>query len=172
MMKAGSTLELVSRLKGLPVAAVFSSPLERAVETARPVAESMNLSCIILDDFLEVDYGSWTDLPVAELTNDPVFRYFNSFRSCTRIPGGELMSEVQMRMIGGIEKLRSMYTDRTVVIVSHADPIKSALAWYAGINLDFLDRIEISPASLSIIELYDEIVRIILVNETGRLRFT
>jgi probable phosphomutase (TIGR03848 family) len=159
---------LADRLSVLPIKAIYSSPLERAVETALPLSGSLNLSCVISEDFLEIDFGKWTNCAIEELMNDQYFRRFNSFRSATRIPDGEMMAEAQLRMITGLEKLRIRHHDQSVAVFSHADMIKSAIAWYAGISLDIFHRIVIEPASISIIDLYDDTARILLINETGR----
>lgn len=159
-------INLAQRISGLRIAAIYSSPLERAVETASPIAAAFNLPCIISADFNEIDYGKWTDMEIEDLVTDPSFRSFNIFRSSTKIPDGELMADAQMRIISGIEKLRIQHNDKTVAIITHADLIKSALAFYAGIHLDLMQRIVISPASISIVEIYDEAARILLVNST------
>lgn len=161
--------QLAERLSVFPIEAVYSSPLERAVETASPVAEYFNLPCIISADFNEIDYGSWTDMEIEDLVANPLFRSFNLFRSSTRIPDGEKMSEAQMRIVSGIEKLRVQHPEKTVAIISHADLIKSAIAFYAGIHLDLMMRIVVSPASVSILEIYDDTARIILINSTDNL---
>lgn len=159
-------IELVDRLSTWNISAICSSPLGRAVQTADPVAKALGLTVKLSDDFTEVDFGNWTDLSIEELRDDPLFRLFNSFRSGTRIPGGELMAEVQMRFVKGVLKLHTFFRDGTVAVVSHADPIKSVIAYFAGIPLDLAWRIEISPASVSVIEIYDESARILLVNQT------
>ena len=79
------------------------------------------------------------------------------------------MAEAQLRMISGLEKLRRQHQQETVAVISHADLIKAAVAYYAGIHLDMFQRIEISPASVSIIEISDDAVRILLVNDTGKI---
>jgi probable phosphoglycerate mutase len=160
---------LSERLRGLPLTAIYSSPLERAVETAEPVASALGLQHIISEDFLEIEFGEWTNCALDDMRSQPQFGRFNSFRSCTRIPGGELMLEAQVRMIRGIEKLCLRHRNQTVAVVSHADLIKAALAHYAGIHLDMFQRIEVSPASVSIIEVYDDTARIMLVNDTGKI---
>lgn len=162
--------KLAEQLKNLPIKAVYSSPLERAMETAEPVAQLLNLKAVIRVDFLEMDFGEWTNCSFEDLREQSQFQRFNQFRSCTRIPGGELMLEAQLRMINGLEKLRLQHPDETVAVVSHADMIKAALAYYAGIHLDMFQRIEVSPASVSIIEIYDETARILLVNYTGEIK--
>jgi probable phosphoglycerate mutase len=162
---------LARRLAGLSLSAVYSSPLTRAVETADPLAVRFKLDKALADDFQEIDFGQWTDLAFSELDNDPQFKLFNSYRSSTRIPGGELMLEAQARIVNGLNKLRIQHPGETVAVVSHSDLIKSAIAYYAGIPLELFHRIEISPASVSIIELFDETARIILINHTGEIHF-
>ncbi|WP_242916200.1 histidine phosphatase family protein [Pontibacter liquoris] len=163
--------KLAERLAGVPLAAVYSSPLERAQETAAPLAASHHLEHTVCEDFIEINFGDWTNVTFEELSGQPAFQRFNTFRSSSRIPGGELMPEAQARMIGGLEKLRAQHSQQTVAVVSHADLIKSAVAYYAGIHLDLFQRIEISPASVSVIEIYDETARILLVNDTGELKY-
>lgn len=162
--------QLAARLRALPIDAIYSSPLERTVETAEPLASALNLETTVCDDFLEIELGEWTNTTFEDLAGEPVFHLFNSFRSCTRVPGGEMMAEVQVRMIAGLQKLAARHRGRTVAVFGHADPIKAAIAYYAGIPLDLFQRIEISPASVSIVELYDETARIMLLNHTGDLR--
>jgi len=162
--------QLAERLNGLVVAALYSSPLERAVQTAEPIAKLQHLQTIISEDFLEINFGDWTNKTFAELQPEPQFSLFNSFRSGTRIPGGELMLEAQARIIAGLQKLCLQHPHETIAIVSHSDLIKAAVAYYAGIHLDMFHRLEISPASVSIIQIYDETAQIMLVNHTGELK--
>ncbi len=161
--------ELANRLTGLVIHAIYSSPLQRTMETAEPLSKRYGLATIMDGHFLEVDFGEWTGRSIEELRNDPTFKHFNSFRSCTRIPGGELMAEAQARMIAGLEILRAKHTGETVAIVGHSDLIKATLAYYAGIHLDMFQRLEISPASVSIVEVYADSVRILVVNDTGSI---
>jgi probable phosphomutase (TIGR03848 family) len=161
---------LAGRLADVHISAVYSSPLERAVETAQPFAATHQLSCTTTDDFLEIDFGKWTNSTFQEIENDPQFKLFNTFRSGTRIRGGETMLEAQTRIINGLEKLCAKHHNQTVAVVSHADLIKSAIMYYTGIHLDMFQRIEISPASVSILEIYDETARVTLINDTGSLR--
>ncbi|HEX8349371.1 MAG TPA: histidine phosphatase family protein [Hymenobacter sp.] len=163
--------KLAERLTGLPVHAIYSSPLERAVQTAEPIAQVLGLETTIREDFLEMDFGDWTNRSFKELENQPLFQRFNSFRSNTRIPGGELMLEAQTRIVMGLEKLRAQHPQQTVAVVSHADLIKAAVAYYAGIHLDMFQRIEISAASVSILEIYDETARLLLLNSKSDIQF-
>jgi probable phosphoglycerate mutase len=163
--------KLAERLAGLPIAAIYSSPLERAIETAEPIAKLLYLENRISEDFIEIEFGEWTNTAFKEIEDQPQFQHFNTFRSHTRIPGGELMLEAQLRIIKGLERLKLEHPGQTVAVVSHADIIKSAVAHYAGIHLDMFQRIEISPASVSVIEIYEETARILLINDTGSINF-
>ncbi len=160
---------LAKRVASLPIKAVYSSPLERAVETARPIAEMLHLKTTISNDFLEIDFGEWTNRLFDELHKDVQFQRFNSFRSGTRITGGEAMHEAQARIITGLQKLCVQHPNEAVAVVSHSDLIKAAIAYYAGIHLDLFQRIEVSPASVTIIEMYNETPRLMLINHTGNL---
>jgi probable phosphomutase (TIGR03848 family) len=158
---------LAQRLANTPITAIYSSPLERALETAEPIATSHYLKTIIRNDFLEIDFGEWTNASFETLQHEKQFQLFNSFRSVTRIPNGELMLEAQARIVAGMQRLCTQHHDETIAIVSHADLIKAAITYYAGISLDLFQRIEISPASVSIVEVYEETARITLVNGSG-----
>jgi probable phosphomutase (TIGR03848 family) len=158
---------LAKRLASSSISAIYSSPLERALETAAPLADALGLQTVIASEFIELDFGEWTNSAIEDVMKDERFRHFNSFRSCTRIPGGETMLEAQARIIAGMEKLRLEHHGQTVAIVSHGDLVKAAVAYYAGIHLDLFQRIETDPASVSIITVYDETARIVQVNGEG-----
>lgn len=155
---------LAAFLREEKIDAIYSSPLERALETAEEIARPHNLKIISSGDFLEIDFGNWTNLGINELKDDPWFKSFNMFRSATRIPGGELMYEAQLRIVSGLQKICKNNEDQVVAVVSHADMIRSVIAWYTGIPLDMMYRIEISPASVSIIEIYDSSAKLMLLN--------
>jgi probable phosphomutase (TIGR03848 family) len=163
--------QLADRLSGLPLAAIYCSPLERAQATAAPLARALDLDCQPCDDFLEIAFGEWTNSSFEDLAHQPPFQRFNSFRSGTRIPGGESMAEAQLRLVNGLEKLRARHPQQTVAVVSHADLIKAGVAYFAGIPLDLFQRLEISPASVSVIGIDDYTARILLLNDTGSLAF-
>ena len=160
---------LAERMENIPVAAIYCSPLERAAETAKAVAANRNMPILPNEAFTEIDCGEWTGRPFDEIKNEPQFNRFNVFRSCSRPPGGELMLEVQARMISGLEKLLSRHPGETVVVVSHSDPIKSAIAYYSGIPMDLAHRLEIGLASVSAIEIGFEAARIHFINNSGEL---
>lgn len=168
----GQAEELAGRLSGLPIVAVYSSPLERARETAEPIARQLGLRVHLCEEVGEIRYGDWTGRDIEELREVPLWQRFNLFRSSTRVPGGELMAEVQSRMIAALERMREQHPGDMVAVVSHGDVIKSAVAHYAGIHLDLFHRIEISPASVSIVVVNDYGPHILRINDTGELTHT
>lgn len=143
---------------------IFSSPLERAVQTAEPTSRLLDIEIEIATEILEIDFGGWTGQSIRDLERDPAWRNFNLYRSGTRIPNGETMLEAQMRMVGFVEKLQRRNEPRAVALFSHGDPIKSVLAYYLGVPLDLFTRIEISPGSYSILRLEDWGAQIVAIN--------
>lgn len=156
---------LAERLAGEGIAAVYCSPLDRARETAAPLAARLGLAAEICPEANEVDYGQWTDRTVEELRAHALWERYNRCRSLTRIPGGETMVEVQARMVGLLERLRAAHPDQAVALVGHGDPIRSAICFYLGIPLDLMQRVEVAPASISILELADWGARLLRLNE-------
>ncbi len=144
---------LAERLAPEPLAAVCSGPLERARETAAPIAARHELAVDIVEDFDEMAFGEWTGRRFEDLSGDPVWQRFNALRSVTRAPGGELMTEVQSRMVAALFELERRHPDRTVAVIGHGDPIRSALAFVLGSPLDLLHRFEVEPASISTLAL-------------------
>jgi probable phosphomutase (TIGR03848 family) len=158
--------ELSHRLSRIKIAAVYSSPLERAIETAEPLANLLGSPVERRPRLIEIGLGQWIGRKVSDLESEPLWRRYNSFRSGTRPPGGELMTEVQTRLIDEMEELRSIHRNDTVALVSHGDVIRSGVALYAGLPIDNMLHIEISPASVSVIELGDSGARVVTVNHT------
>lgn len=158
---------LAVRLGDVPFAAVYASPLERARETAEPLAARVGLPLQTLDEINEINFGDWTGKTFPELDGDPRWPAFNTFRSGTRIPDGETMAEVQLRMVTAMERLRDKNPDGAVALVGHGDPITAAVAYFLGVPLDLCGRIEIEPASVSIVALADWGPRVLRVNDIG-----
>ncbi len=111
--------------------------------------------------------GEWAGSSFEELDGQAEWRRFNALRSVTRPPGGELMLETQARIITELECLRRRHPEQVVAVVSHGDVIKSAIAHFLGAPLDLFHRIEIAPASVSVVGLAENAVRIQRVNDTG-----
>lgn len=158
---------LAERLGGLPIAAVYASPLERAVETAEPLAARLGLQVRLAEGVMELDYGEWTGLALAELEGRPGWSGWNTFRSGTRIPGGEHLLEVQARAVTELDRLAAAHRDALVAVVSHGDVIRAVLGHYLGIPIDLLLRLAVEPASVSILRLEAWGPQIQRLNDTG-----
>ena len=139
------------RLSGLPVDALYSSPLERACETAEPTAARTGLAVKHDDGLLECDFGEWTGAAIADLAVVPEWRTVQHSPSSFRFPDGESFPEMQGRIVRAVEALCSAHAGGVVVCFSHADPIKAAVAHALGTPLDLFQRIVISPGSVSAI---------------------
>ena len=155
---------LADRLAHVQFHRVISSPLERTQETALPLAKQQGLQITIEHAVGEVNFGDWTGKPIAELSSDPDWKQWNTFRSGARIPNGETMSEIQGRTVLALLKLHQQFRGQTIAVFSHGDIIRAALLHFLGMPLDFVHRIEISPASYSILKLYDEAAQVLAMN--------
>lgn len=148
------------------VAAIVSSPLERAQQTAGPIAAALG-QCVVTDDGLnEIDVGAWTGLTFDALQNQPEWHAWNRFRSTAPTHGGETMLAVLVRVLATIARLRKAYPDGEVMLVSHQDVLKALLAHSLGMPLDLLHRIELAPASRSTLVMFEDDVRVDGVNLT------
>ena len=156
---------LADRLSRERVAAIHTSPLERARETAAPIAETFKLTPEMCEAINEIDVGEWAGRKFAMLEDDPRWAAWNSARGVTRAPGGETMLEVQARVIGHLERACRSHPDQAVVLVSHADVIKAALLYVLGMPLDSYRLFDISPASISTLVIGDWGAKVIAMNE-------
>lgn len=151
------------------IAAVYSSPLERCMETAQPVAGALGLSVVAESGVLEVDYGEWQAGNLKELAKLPEWRRVQHYPSTFRFPGGETLREVQYRAVSTIERLRSEHPNQIIAIFSHGDVIRTTIAHYIGIPLDLFQRVQISTASISIMGFFQNVPAILGVNYQSEL---
>ncbi|MEQ1786109.1 MAG: MSMEG_4193 family putative phosphomutase [Acidimicrobiales bacterium] len=151
------------------VAAVYASPLERTRETAAPIAKALGLPVRRNQGLLEADFGEWTGAELKKLYKLPEWRTVQRNPSGFRFPAGESFTEMQTRICGAIDKLRIAHPGQTVVAVSHADPIKAAVAHAMGTHLDLFQRIVVSPCSVSAILYSVDGPVVLAVNSTGDL---
>lgn len=162
---------VAQRLAALPVKAVYSSPITRCLETAAYIADTHGLTIQQVVALAEVDYGEWEGQKIKKLAKQPLWRAVQFFPSRAQFPKGEALRDVQLRTVQAIEEIAGRHEREVVVIVSHADLIRLALAHYLGIHIDTFQRIVISPGSASIIALHPEgMVRVLRMNDDGPLR--
>ena len=150
------------------VAAVYASPLERARQTAAPIAKALGQRVRIDKGLLEADFGTWTGAELKELMKLPEWKVVQRRPSTFRFPEGESFAEMQLRICGAIDRLVATHPGRVVVAVSHADPIKAAVAQSMGCHLDLFQRIVVSPCSVTAIAHGAGGPVVLCVNSTGR----
>lgn len=150
------------------VAAVYASPLERARETAAPIAKVLGQRVKVDKGLLEADFGTWTGAELKALMKLPEWKAVQHRPSTFRFPEGESFAEMQLRICGAIERLVAAHPGQVVVAVSHADPIKAAVAQAMGCHLDLFQRIVVSPCSVTAIGYGPGGPIVLCVNSTGR----
>ncbi|MEJ2732119.1 MAG: MSMEG_4193 family putative phosphomutase [Anaerolineae bacterium] len=160
---------LARRLADVPLSAIYSSPLERTLETAQPLAQAQGLSVQVRDGLGETGYGDWTGRALKELKDEKLWPVVQVYPGGVRFPGGESMREVQARVVAELDAIRDSHPDQTVAVVSHSDPIKMAVAHYAGLALDLFQRLTISPASVTAFAFAHFGLRLLCLNHTDPL---
>jgi len=149
------------------VHAVYASPLERTRETAAPIAAATGQKVQIAKGLLECDFGDWTGKKLALLRKKPEWSTVQNRPSIFRFPGGESFAEMQLRIWNQLEQLVAAHPGQRVVAVSHADPIKAAVAMATGVHLDLFQRIVISPCSVTPLLFTASGPIVLAVNSTG-----
>ena len=157
--------ERIAELKR--VDAIYTSPLERARETAAPIAKATGVKPKVERGLLECDFGDWTGAELPKLMKLPEWRTVQRAPSTFRFPNGESFTEMQVRIVSTLDRLRARHDGGTIVCVSHADPIKAAMAHALGTHLDLFQRIIISTCSISAIGFAGDGPMALTVNSTG-----
>jgi len=159
----------LSELTTVP-SALYASPLERTRETAAPIAAALGLKVRIDKGLVECDFGEWTGRRLSSLRRLAQWRAVQHAPSTFRFPGGESFTEMQLRIWGALERLSAAHPGETVVLVSHADPIKAAVTYAQGVPLDLFQRTVISTCSISAVMLTGTTPIVLSVNNTGSLK--
>lgn len=149
------------------VDAVYCSPLERTRETAKPIGKALGLTPKVRKGLLECDFGEWTGAQLKDLFKLPEWQTVQQAPSQFRFPGGESFTEMQVRIVTAIEQLAAEHPGGTIVCVSHADPIKAAMAHALGTHIDLFQRIVISTCSISAVSYTSGGPIVLAVNSTG-----
>jgi probable phosphoglycerate mutase len=151
----GQAEALARRLQTAGVVELHCSPSERAVETAEPICRALSLPLRTAPALDEVDFGAWTGRSLDGLRSDDLWQRYNRDRALTRVPDGETMAEVAARMARFMDEVSQRHGSGThaVALVGHGDPIRAAIAHAIGLPLDFMQRFDIAPASLSILRM-------------------
>lgn len=161
------------RMSGLlarwPVAAIYSSPLERCAETAAILAAPHRLPTLPDKGLLETDYGEWRGQAIDVLVKEDLWRVIQATPGLASFPGGESMLNMQSRIIGALQTIVANHPNQIVLVCSHADLIKAAVSYYTGAPFDLFQRVVIDPCSLSIVHFGKYGPKVLRVNDTGAL---
>ncbi len=160
---------LSERLGDLPITAIYTSPLERCVETATAIAQPRGLQLRLVEQIGEVRYGEWQGAELKELYKHELWPGVQFYPSGTRFPNGETLGEAQVRMVQALDGLRHQHPKQIIAVVSHADIIKLAIAYYVGMHIDLFQRLVINPCSLTAIAFERMGPRLVAFNDTGSL---
>jgi broad specificity phosphatase PhoE len=137
---------------GLRASVIFASPMERAIETAAPLARSLRASIRVMPAFNECDFGDWTGLDFAALESRRDWKAFNERRCTAKAPLGESLFDVQCRAVAAAKDLIETCAESDIVVFTHADVIRSALCFFTAMPLQFYLRYSAEPASLRVLE--------------------
>ncbi len=165
----GQATALAQRLAGWPIQAIYSSPLERAVETAQAVAAGRDVPVVLEENVGEARYGDWTGQSIKELAKLPEWLQVQFTPGLARFPNGESLGEMQARAVAAVERLRRQHPQGVVAIFSHADVIKALAAYYAGLPFDLFQRLVVDTASVTWIRFTPHGPRLLRLNDTGSL---
>lgn len=156
---------LAQALSGAPVAGVYSSPLDRAMETAQPIAEAVGLPVRLDDRLLDTDIGEWTGKSWKAMQRTAAWKIVQQSPSRFRFPGGESFLEGQMRIVAALEDIIARHQpDDLLAVVGHADPIKLAVAHYLGLPLDHFQRLACDTGSVTLLWVEPERARLVWLN--------
>jgi probable phosphoglycerate mutase len=144
--------------------AVYSSPIDRTLETAKIIAARHGLEVEVSDGLLEVDYGEWTNRSFKSVARTKLWSQVQRWPSGAKFPAGESLREVQQRALDDLDRIRARHPRSTVCCVTHADVIRLVLADYLGIHLDLFQRIMVGPASTTVVSVGDDGPRVVAVN--------
>jgi probable phosphoglycerate mutase len=122
------------------------------------------VSVEISEAVIEINFGDFNGKTLKELEPLPEWKKWNSNRTLLHLPNGENIGEVQARMVKEVLRLRRESTGQKIAVFSHGDPLRSIVCYFLGVSLDIMSRVEINPGSLSIVTLFENDVRVNLLN--------
>ncbi len=165
-------LELADALANVPIKAIYSSPMERALETAAPLAAKLGLDINIRAGLIETGIGDWAGEELKNLRKLPVWKIVQDNPSRFRFPNGESFVECQTRLVSEIESIVKAHRDEDIIAcVSHADPIKLMACYYLGMPLDHFQRLGCDTASVTVLMLSSKGVLLAKLNQRPPFNF-
>ncbi len=158
---------LARRFEGVALDAIYCSPQPRTQQTAAPLARQRGIEPCIEPAFDEVDLGDWQGRTFDEVREQAAWQHWLAHRGSAQPPGGERFADVARRMREGLARLVARHPRQHVMVVSHGDPLKAAIAGVLGLSLDHLERFELAPASVSVLAMEQEWAQLRLLNACG-----
>jgi probable phosphoglycerate mutase len=158
---------LAERFSSIRLTAVYSSPLERCMQTMEPLGASHRLKVVPRADLIEMDAGTWTNRSLAQLRRTRLWRDVMEHPSQFRFPEGESFAEALARALAGVQAIVSHHPRGRVAVGSHGDVIRMLVAHHAGAPLDLFQRTVVDAASVSVVRVGNGEPRVLLVNDDG-----
>jgi probable phosphoglycerate mutase len=159
--------QLADQLASAPIRAVYSSPMERTIETAEPIAGALKREIVISQELTEIDVGEWQDCSLKQLKKLRMWKTVQTTPGQAQFPGGEPFIQAQSRICNELLRISRQHNPKDVVLcVSHADPIRLAVALFIGLPIDMFQRLIVSPASITTLEIRDSSSRLLTLNYT------
>jgi probable phosphomutase (TIGR03848 family) len=154
-------------LKDFPITAIYSSPLERAMETAQPIAQARKLEVIQEPNLLEADLGKWEGRSWKVLRLTKAWKVVQNAPSRFRFPEGESFAEAQLRYANALERITKKHNKPKDIVaaVFHADPIKLAVSYFLGLPLDQFQRLSCNTGSLTMLHLSESGANLVTLNQ-------
>ncbi|HVE73477.1 MAG TPA: histidine phosphatase family protein [Mycobacteriales bacterium] len=160
--------DLAGRLQGVAFDALVSSPLDRCLETAAAIATDRSVAVEVDERLGECRYGDWTGRSLKELAKEPAWKVVQQHPSAAVFPGGEALRDVQARAVAAIrDGNERLGPDATWLACSHGDVIKAIVADALGLHLDSFQRIQVDPASITVIRYTALRPFVVRVNDIG-----
>jgi probable phosphoglycerate mutase len=156
---------IAQAMKDVPIKAIYSSPLDRAMETAEPLAKVHGLKVESRKNLIETALGDWEGKSIKQLNRDKRWRILQENPSRAKFPGGETMPEQQTRLVDEIEILCEKHKAKDVIaVVGHADPIKLIIAYFIGLPLDLFQRLGLDTGSISTLWISEKSAKLMQLN--------
>ncbi len=164
--------KVAQMLKDAPIKAVYSSPMDRTMETAAPLAKALGLEVVPREGLLELDMGKWQGKTLKKLRKKKLWKVVQQAPSHVRFPGGETFAEAQLRITNEIKALCAQHDAKDVIAcVGHSDMIKLAIAYFTGLPLDLFQRLVISTASITTMHIGESGAALVNMNHASEFKF-
>ncbi len=163
---------LAERLSGLPIAAVYSSPLRRAVQTAKPIADKLGLQVRPISGLMDIDYGDWqgrTPDEVAKIYPD-LYRLWLDKPHLVEFPHGESLAEVRARVMAALKELIARHKGQTILLVAHQVVNKVLICAMLGLDNSHFWRIRQDNGCIDIFDYEEGRFTAVLINDTCHLK--